>query len=285
MLVAVFGDTHGHLDLMYAKALAWQDRTGIKLDYVFQVGDFGIWPYIDKLDRATKKKIPSEDKDPRGDFPKYLFDGKEIPIPTYFVRGNHEDQVYLRDLEHTHGYTREYRAWSETIEICPNLHWIPDGHIIEIEGTSTVLYSSGERKEEKSKIRVAGLGGNFSYKTWKQGQDHWKLQGRQMNHIIRPRWQRLMDQDPVDVILTHDGPTEIGLSGRYGIGLPKDEMSGGGIPQLRQLIETKCLKMSFSGHWHEYRVGRIGRSQHYSLDKVDPGDDFGYPNCMVVVEL
>ncbi len=55
MIAAFFGDTHGCIDAMYGKALSWEERTGIKLDLVVQVGDLGFWLTPGTVDKMTAK--------------------------------------------------------------------------------------------------------------------------------------------------------------------------------------------------------------------------------------
>ena len=54
-ILAVFGDIHGRVRLMYELALSWQERTGRRLDGILQVGDFGAFPDPQRLDEATRK--------------------------------------------------------------------------------------------------------------------------------------------------------------------------------------------------------------------------------------
>ena len=76
--IIIAGDLHGHLDLLYQKAQAHSP------DYIIQLGDFGAYPDPTKADSAAQKHgLPP-------DFPLYLSGQKNIPINTYFIKGNHE---------------------------------------------------------------------------------------------------------------------------------------------------------------------------------------------------
>ncbi len=105
---AVFGDTHGHLRLMFQLCRLWQLNHETFLDGIFQCGDLGYYPNPENIDRATKRfsiKDPEElgfkfftkpepiEKDPKL---KEIISGKEsgyenINCSVYFCHGNHED--------------------------------------------------------------------------------------------------------------------------------------------------------------------------------------------------
>ena len=274
MITAWFGDTHGCLIYMWKLAQAWQERTGIQLDAVFQVGDFGIYPHEDRLDPPTRKHAERHGYSIEiavGDFPKVLSGEYEIPIPTYFIRGNHEDQEFLLNLQ------REKKDWylSHPAEVAPNLYYIPDGCVFELNG-----------------VRIAGQGGCWGKNTWEMG--FWsndRLQSqRRMNHMTRDIWERLRRQK-FDVLITHDAPNGVGLQGApdpNSLLLDQESLTEGGedglgMPQIRQLVEEVQPKYHFCGHWHEYRKNQIGRCTSIVLDKtIDDGRD---RRCMEIVEL
>jgi len=61
--VAVFGDVHGHLRLMFQLCRLWQKEHKIHLDGVLQCGDIGFFPDISRVDSATRqyaKRDPEE---------------------------------------------------------------------------------------------------------------------------------------------------------------------------------------------------------------------------------
>ncbi len=273
MIAAMVGDTHGNLKEMWRMALGWQEQTGSELDFIFQVGDFGVFPDEERLDHPSRKYAERHGQSIEsavGDFP-YLLTGEvTVPVPTYFIRGNHEDQKFLLDLEREAG---SYRL-RHPIEVVPNLFYVPDGCIFEVEG-----------------LRIAGWGGAWGAKTWEMG--YWSAERlnspRRLNHLTRDVFERLIRQR-FDVLVTHDGPTGIGLRGAlHGEkNLPSEELTttseeGGGVPYIRELIETSGCQYSFSGHWHEPHQVRVGGSNHYSLDKVHAEGDNS--KAMVVIEL
>ncbi len=273
MIMAAVGDTHGNLGVMWRMAQQWQEEAGTEIDFIFQVGDFGVFPDEEHLDHPSRKYAERHGQSIEaavGDFPYLLTGEMTVPIPTYFIKGNHEDQEFLLSLEREVG---SYRL-SHPIEVVPNLFYVPDGCIFELEG-----------------LRIAGWGGCWGAKTFPMG--YWsnsRLQSpRRLNHMTRDVFERLIRQR-FDVLVTHDGPTGIGLRGAlHGEkSLPPEELTtpsegGGGVPYIRELIEASGCSHSFSGHWHEPHQAQIGGSTHYSLGKVRP--EGNNSEAMVVIEL
>lgn len=274
MLAAVFGDTHGNIRLLFSRALAWEERTGLSLDVIFQVGDFGIWPNPTTVDHSSRKFFEMDHLPAGGDFSTYALGKRGVPLPLYFIRGNHEDQLFLRAHERIHMalYPEDYLT--RAIEICPNLHYLPDGHIVNIGGW-----------------KFAAWGGNFAKKTWENNLGYWdpKLHGRRLNHMTRDVFERLLHSE-FDVLLTHDAPIGSGVVGAVGVELPEEEMTGGGCAPIKELIEVVAPKYQFNGHWHEFHYNQFANSSQlgyptkaFVLDKVDPH----YPetHCLEVFEI
>jgi hypothetical protein len=278
MIAGFFGDCHGNLKQMWAIALEWQTRTGIKLDWLFQVGDFGIWPGEASLDPPSIKHAQKHGYSLAaavGDFPTLLAGEYRVPIPTYFIRGNHEDQRFLLDLQRK----RKDHCLRHPIEVVPNLFYVPDGCIFELSG-----------------LRIAGWGGCWGKNTWEMG--YWSDvraapnkhgYARRLNHMTRDVFERLI-RESFDILVTHDTPTGSGIQGMPD---PKDSNldpesitegpNGVGVSFIRELIETKQPLYQFNGHWHEFRQNQFGRTQAFVLDKVHPFETDNH--CMEIVEL
>ncbi len=283
-ITAWFGDTHGNLRFMWQMATEWQARTGINLDWIFQVGDFGIFPHEDRLDPPSRKHAEKHGysiEEAVGDFPYVLTGELEVPIPTYFIRGNHEDQEFLLNLE------REKKGYclSHPIKVVPNLFYVPDGCVFELDG-----------------LKIAGWGGCRGDKTWDM--DYWghaRLNSpRRLNHMTRDVFERLR-RKRFDVLVTHDAPTGVGLRGASDPGsllldaesLSEGSEGGKGMPYIRQLIEETRPRYHFSGHWHEFHKTLIGgkfgdhiatgATTSFVLDKTVPGTEDR--RCMEIVEL
>jgi len=287
MRVAFFGDTHGNLNAMYETASDWEKRTGLNLDLIVQVGDFGFWIHEDSVDLMTRKhaersnerrQVAGEEiRNICGDYPAYIQGERTVPTPTLVIRGNHEDQEYLMSLESQLEQQHPEDYLTRTIEMVPNMHYLPDGHIVDWNG-----------------VKFGALGGNFSIKTW-ENWDYWdqarhkKLrhgEKRRLNHFTRDRAEALR-RKKVDVLLFHDAPTNMGLQGAVGIKLPVDEMTEKiyqqfGCPYLKELIEDLRPQYTFCGHWHQYRKQKFGDTTCIVLNQTGIPPQ---PDCMEVVEL
>ena len=55
MIVCAAGDIHGALDRFYGDVLAFEVALGVRFAHVLHVGDFGIWPDPERVDKATRK--------------------------------------------------------------------------------------------------------------------------------------------------------------------------------------------------------------------------------------
>jgi Icc-related predicted phosphoesterase len=105
MNIAVFADIHGRILLCFKLCERWQRETGDQIDLVLQAGDLGVFPDLSRLDKATIRHT-QEDPSELGfahDFAEYKATVSEelsrTTFPLIFVRGNHEDQVWLDALE------------------------------------------------------------------------------------------------------------------------------------------------------------------------------------------
>src|SRR5690606_25542484 len=124
MILCAAGDIHGRLDQMYTGVLAFEEALAVRFDFVLHVGDFGIWPDPNRVDGATKRH------DGAGDFPSWIAERRAAPKPTVFIKGNHEDFVWL-DAQ-------------PSSEVLPGLHYLKNGHVHELRDGAEVL-RVGER--------------------------------------------------------------------------------------------------------------------------------------------
>ena len=123
MIICAAGDIHGRLDEMYAGGLAFEAALGVRFSFVLHVGDFGVWPDPARVDGATKRH------DGAGDFPAWIAERRAAPRRTVFIKGNHEDFVWL-DAQ-------------PSSEVLPGLHYLRNGHVHELIAGDEVLRIGG----------------------------------------------------------------------------------------------------------------------------------------------
>jgi predicted phosphodiesterase len=226
MKICVVGDIHGDIVGMYSHLLYWQRRTGIELDAILHVGDFGIY-------------LPDtwEDESPlaRTHFRSYWEGKKTAPIPTWVCPGNHED-------------IRVINKWQAAPNQMQNLHLLADGAITAVNG-----------------VKVGAIWGNFSFRSWENEQrvitarrQH-PVSPKSM-HISRSSVQRLKRAGEFDILITHDAPAQLmhnmkqpSMDVKHKLGLDGDERAHG-CPGFNELYQTGKPQYHFFGHFHSFYV-------------------------------
>lgn len=267
-LIAFVGDTHGNIKLMYKRLLEWQERTGFQISWVWQVGDFGVWPTVESLDPMSIKHAKKHGyslQEAFGDFHKIVLGDYEIPIPTYFTRGNHEDQRHLMLFEKQLKQDHPKDYLSRAVPLCKDLFYVPDSHIIQL-----------------GKKRIASWGGCWGEKTFDM--EYWSKEravenkngfAKRLNHMTRDRFERLT-RTQFDILVTHEAPAGCGVGGApnaSGLAIDPEELTGGGALPIRELIEIVGPEYQFNGHWHEFCESQISQTKCMVLDKVNPGGE------------
>src|ERR1700722_7556324 len=129
VLICVAGDIHGAMERLYDDVLAFEAALGLRFDWVLHVGDFGIWPDPERIDRGTRNHNGA------GDFSKWLAAGRPMPRRTVFIKGNHENFAWLDAQSNS--------------EVLPGLIYLRNGCKIELEGSG------------RETACVGGIGGCF----------------------------------------------------------------------------------------------------------------------------
>ena len=113
VILCASGDIHGSLDRFASDLLAFEEKLGVRFNHVLNVGDVGVWPNRQRMDKATRNHGGP------GDFPCWFEEQRAVPRPTVFVKGNHEDFVWLAE---------QRRA--DILEILPGLRYLAEwrGH-------------------------------------------------------------------------------------------------------------------------------------------------------------
>jgi hypothetical protein len=236
MRIAVVGDVHGHLALLYAILGRWQRETGRHIDLVLQVGDLGAFPPASRIDTATRWHA---ERDPEelgfADFggddpPATLLD----PRPTLlFIPGNHED----------HGYLELLAGRAPPNE--PTYAVSGDGRIAALRSGRIWTFEAGGES-----VRIGGVSG-VAGRRRKQHQ-HPRL------HLQEDEALALASRSPgaFDLFISHERPAGIDARLRHDLG---------GSDALRVLIDEAQPRLAFFGHYEKAGEWSIGRTRVFGL--------------------
>ncbi len=226
--IAVLGDVHGHVTLAYRILQRWEREAGRKLDLILQVGDMGIFPPPFRLDRATMR-FAEKDPDELG-FVEYYEGSQEADdILSYdapassrmeadwiFVRGNHEDFIFLDEMK------------------------AAPGELVSVDAYGKILYlAEGVCRYQigKEVVTIGALGG-ISHRG-KPGQSARTL------HYTKTEVRKLRAYGSgVDIFLSHEPP--------YGAARaihPRYQHAGS--EDVAQYIQEFAPTFHFCGHYHE----------------------------------
>ncbi|SEG95772.1 Predicted phosphoesterase [Nonomuraea solani] len=232
MKIAFVGDVHGCVLHALGAAVLLQDRRGIRLDAVIQVGDLGAYPSAERFDESSRRF--GRDHPAQGDFFRLLdpspsfAEGVRLAlgkIPSVlFVSGNHEDHDWLASLHEAAG--------AEVVPVDPlgAYRHVACGNVVEVAGQ-----------------RVAFLG---------------LIEVPGKMDLDESAYARLTAVEPggVDILVTHDGP----------YGMSRDRRGNvQGSPKLTRLIEHLRPRLHVSGHYHHPNgPRRYGRTTSYALAQL-----------------
>ena len=132
--IPVFGDIHGNIMGLYNTLLYLERKSGVRIDYVLQLGDMGFLRELvetDKIRSKTDIELFSELKYPTKEFTQLK---KKIAAEIYFIRGNHDDNHSLLNLQKNNpqGIIRVSKELP--------LYYIPDGRTILIGDVPIISY-------------------------------------------------------------------------------------------------------------------------------------------------
>ena len=235
MLICVAGDIHGAMDRLYDDVLAFEASLGARFDYVLHVGDFGIWPDPDRVDKATRKH------DGAGDFPGWFAGNRAVPRPTVFIKGNHEDFVWLDE-----------QLEAGRRQILPGLEYLPNGEVIDIVAN-------------RERIRIGGVGGCHGPSNY--GRRSRDLQGLAKRHFTHDECERVSSHGSVDVLLLHDAPAGVEFVWRRKDGSVRRRYRSEACG-LAQAVANARPRICFFGHHHTRLDAEIAGVRCVGLNKV-----------------
>lgn len=239
MLFCAAGDIHGAIDKMYGDVLAFETSLGARFDWVLHVGDFGIWPDPNRIDRATRTH------DGAGDFPAWLANQRAAPRNTVFIKGNHEDFLWL-DAQ-------------ISPEVLPNLFYLRNGRTMNLG-------------QSADSVRVGGVGGCYSPSDFDRLSK--RLQGYAKRHYTRDEIETLCRVSGADILLVHDAPLGVRFE-THGRGHGWTSEAAGLDELVRRLRPLVC----FFGHHHTRVDSEIAGIRCVGLNKV------GRPGNLVAVDV
>ncbi|MGB6308147.1 MAG: metallophosphoesterase [Steroidobacteraceae bacterium] len=229
MLICAAGDIHGAIDRLYTDVAAFEASLGLQFDHVLQVGDFGIWPDPNRIDRATRNHEGA------GDFPIWLRENRKPPRPTVFIKGNHEDFTWLDALQDA--------------QVLPGLTYLRNGSTVDIHAQDT------------GAIRVGGVGGCYGPSDYRRRSD--RLQGYAKRHYTLDEIERLSKAGGVDIVLTHDAPAGVRFE-RHHRGAGYVSESAG----MDYLLDRLQPRVCFFGHHHTRIDAVVSGVRCIGLNKV-----------------
>lgn len=223
------GDIHGAMDRLYQDVLDFERELSVPFDWVLHVGDFGVWPEPDRIDRASRNH------DGAGDFAQWLASGRAAPRRTVFIKGNHEDFAWL-DAQ-------------RTAEVLPGLTYLRNGASIELPGP------------DGGSVCVGGIGGCYGPSDY--ARKACLLQGYARRHYTHDEVEQLAARQGLDIVMTHDAPAGVrfdpaGRGGGY-----VSEVAG-----LDTVLARARPKLCLFGHHHTRIDAEVAGVRCIGLNKV-----------------
>lgn len=252
--IAVVGDLHGHLQLALCVLARWQEELKVNFEAVLLCGDVGTFTDERQLDNATRrhgKVNPCEleflrqwSTDPQAPWLSHIFRGKDedglgLICPVVMVHGNHEGFEHLAGL------------------VAPITPKEPVG-LLDLPSVDTNGYirllPSGWRAVTPAGTVIAGIGGIQ--------RDQRRADYHDMAYIDEEAVLELRRVDPVDILITHQGPSET----------QGDEA---GSETLQALLDEGVARVWFHGHTIVNSEAAHGGRTKRTL--VVPLDDVAFP--------
>lgn len=216
MNIAVFGDLHGSILAAFHASACWQQETGEQIDLMLQVGDLGVFPEYKRLDRSTRRHS-EQHPEVLGFLKDFVsFDRavanilEQTKCNLVFVRGNHEDHIWLDHLE------QQSSTACFPVDVYRRLHCLKSG----------IPYRFQQGEETITLLGVGRIG--------RPAASH-KLKP----HYLQPYEQWRIDHleaIPIDVLLTHDAA--------------QDQIyAGAGSEAISFLLENATPCYHYFGHY------------------------------------
>jgi hypothetical protein len=101
---------------------------------------------------------------------------------------------------------------------------------------------------------IGGLGGAFSvdYHHRTEGKDWWSNE-----EPTEAEAEKLLAGGPLDVLITHDAPAGVPLSGDFELNTEMAERANRTRVLLRHVVDSLEVPQVFCGHWHQRRIHEL----------------------------
>jgi hypothetical protein len=225
MKMLLVGDSHGDLQFMDRMVLKAVDNG---IDTIFQLGDFGfVWPGEEyKLELLNIL-------------------AKENDVNIFFLPGNHEDWDTLDKWERS-AIENNNLTFNGFIPVTSNIFYSGKTHVWTWYG-KTFAVAGGAYSIDKM-YRIIG--------------ESWWPQEELTDWDIASLANGARDYAPVDILLTHDGPTW----GNYTRGLLDIPESHIHRQKMNMVHEATRPSMWFHGHYHQFSQYSDRETMVFGLD-------------------
>ncbi len=143
MNVLFSGSVDGEILDFYSQILEFEKEHKYPVDWIFCVGNFGIWPDPQAIDRGTKIS-----KKTAGDFPYLYLNQWSAPRQTVVIEGIHEDHDWI-----------EKRISTGNLELIPNVALLANGSHLNIDGVNI----TGVGKSYSEQVYLGNRKSNRNY--------------------------------------------------------------------------------------------------------------------------
>lgn len=236
MNIAVVGDVHGHLPLMYAVLGRWQRETGRRISLILQVGDLGTFLPTSQVDSATRK-YAERDPDELGfgefagtDPPQTLLDPRP---PLVFIPGNHEDFGFLAEC-------------AARVPVDEPLYPVSaDGKIRALRSGRIWTFVEGDER-----VRIGGASGAANLRRKHGRHERCHLQEDEALQLAGA------GRGAFDILIAHDRPDRLWGGSHHG---------PDGSPALRLVVDAVGPCFAFFGHYNRSGEWAIGSTRVIGL--------------------
>lgn len=255
--LAIFADIHGKFLLPFKLAHHYQNLTGKKIDCIIQCGDMGAFPNKNTMDKATLRHAKN-DPDELGFLRQFCQKNKEIEeflnelnVNMLCVRGNHEDHLFLDNLEKQ----AELNNQTHFSIDCYQKVWVMR------TGVPIILDNGNE------KISLIGIGRIGDRKGRKDAQFIQEYEYQTLKKLFK-------NKQAFDVLITHDKPSE--------------SIRGYGSLEIAETLNNIAFAYHFYGHTGEPFNNELyenGITQSVKIKELEFNQDGKLSDgCMIILE-